>query len=51
MCLRSEGLAAPNPTDPDAAAPQKAPTREPPIPIKEPVQPHRRQSAERPMAC
>jgi hypothetical protein len=50
MCLRSEGVSAPNPTDPDQATPQKAPTREPSIPVKEPVEPDRRQSAERPMA-
>lgn len=43
MCLRNEGLSSPKPTEPDVSLPhQKSPAKQPPIPVKEPVDPDRR---------
>jgi hypothetical protein len=43
MCIGNEGVSAPKPSDPSESVPHKTPSREPPIPVKEPVQPDRRQ--------
>ncbi|MET0312106.1 MAG: hypothetical protein ABW051_08655 [Burkholderiaceae bacterium] len=43
MCLRNAGFSSPRPTEPDVAQPhQKSPSKQPPIPMKEPVEPDRR---------
>jgi hypothetical protein len=49
MCIPSEEASGSKPTDPDVSAPQRPPAHVPPIPIKEPVSPDRRQM-ERPRA-
>ncbi|WP_198969380.1 BON domain-containing protein [Xylophilus sp. ASV27] len=47
MSICRQGASAPKPSDPSESVPHKAPSREPPIPVKEPVQPDRRQAVPR----
>ena len=39
MTQRAGGPGSPAPDDPDVSVPQRAPAHEPPIPVKDPVEP------------